>query len=202
MTYDAQALAQSNDMTPVAGRVDVAIPTAILWECFMHPDWWPRWNSCMFWVQNRHLLLGDELVWVFEPIRWGYLYKLPAHAKIVELEPKRKVTWEVTLIPGFYARHTYSTEDLGNGYTRFGTWEKAMGPTFRLLQAFWLAHFGFVKERSLGGARSLEAIYERTGNLDQQYMPPKDYAPSLLPLAAAATALIFLRDWLDESSDD
>ena len=146
-------LARSRDMTPVAGTVDVAVPVDVLWECFTHADQWPRWNPCMFWVQNRDLVLGDELIWVFEPIHWWYIYKLPARAKIVELEFQRKVTWEVTFIPSFYARHTYSLEDLGDGRTRFGSWEQAEGASFRLLQAFWLAHFSFVKDASLAGRK-------------------------------------------------
>jgi len=187
-------LAQSNDMTPVAGTVDVAVPIDVLWECFAQADQWPRWNPCMFWVHNRDLVIGQDLIWVFEPIRSWFLYKLPAHARIVELEAQHKVTWEVTFIPGFYARHTYSLEDLGEGRTRFGTWEKAMGSTFRLLQGFWLAHFVFVKNRSLEGAQSLEAIYQKSGNLNAQTLPPKDYRPTLLQLIILALVVILRRN--------
>ncbi|MEP7290560.1 MAG: SRPBCC family protein [Chloroflexota bacterium] len=180
MADQSELLAQSTDMNPVAGTVDVAIPIDLLWECFTHADAWPRWNPCMFWVRNPDLVLGQELIWVFEPMRWWYFYKLPARARIVELEPKHKVTWEVRFIPGFYARHTYSLDDLGDGRTRFGSSEQAMGSVFRLLQWFWLAHFEFVKDRSLEGARSLEARYQQNGPLDIQKLPPKDYFPSLL----------------------
>ena len=128
----------------------------------------------MFWVHNSDLQPGQELIWVFEPIRRWYLYKLPARARIVELESQHKVTWEVTFIPGFYARHTYSMEDLGAGRTRFGSWEKAMGPIFRLLRVFWLAHFVFVKERSLLGAQTLETIYREKGSLHPQHLLSKD----------------------------
>ena len=190
----ARSLDLSQDMAPVAGTVDVTVPIDVLWACFAHADHWQRWNPCMFWVQNRDLELGQELVWVFEPIQWGYLYKLPARARIVELEPRRKVTWEVTFIPGFYARHTYSMQDLGDGRTRFGSWEKAMGLTFRLLQALWLAHFTFVRDRSLAGMQSLEALYQRTAKLDLASLPHKDYAPSLLPLAAVVALLAALRN--------
>ncbi len=186
-------LAQSTDMTPVAGTVDVAVPTDVLWDCFTRANEWPRWNPCMFWVQNDQLVPGQELVWVFEPIRWWYAYKLPACARIVELEAGRKVTWEVTFIPGFYARHTYSLQDLGDGRTRFGSWEKAAGPTFRLLQAFWLAHFVFVKDQSLLGAQALEVRYRHAGSLDAAALPLKDYAPSLLPLVVAAALAALLR---------
>lgn len=148
----------------------------------------------MFWVRNRDLLLGQELIWVFEPIRWWYLYKLPAHARIVELEAQGKVTWEVTFIPGFYARHTYSMEDLGAGRTRFSTWEKATGFSFRLLRIFWLAHFVFVKERSLEGAQALETVYRQNGSLDPQHWPSKDYRPGLFLLILLAVVLVVLRD--------
>jgi len=146
----------------------------------------------MFWVTNRDLLLGDELRWVFEPIRWWYAYKLPARARIAELDPPHRITWEVTFIPGFYARHSYSLEDLGDGRTRFGSWEQAKGSSFRLLEPLWLAHFSFVKEASLKGAQALEALYQRTGSLNLDDLPPKDYAPSLLPPLALLLGAIAL----------
>ncbi len=158
----------------MAGTVDVAIPIDVLWACFTHVNEWPRWNPCMFWVRNHDLVLGRQLIWVFEPIRWWYLYKLPARARIVELETQRKVTWEVTFIPGFYARHTYSMEAVGDNHTRFGSSEQSMGPIFRLLQRFWLAHFAFVRDQSLIGVQALEASYRRAGNLDLQNLPRKN----------------------------
>ena len=88
--------------------------------------------------------------------------------------PNRKVTWEVTVLPGFYALHTYLVEDLGEGRSRFGSWEKAMGPTFRSLKWFWVAHFVFVKDRSLVGARVLEQEYQRAGKLDLRNLQPKN----------------------------
>jgi len=190
--YTTQALEQSSDMTPVAGSVEVNIPADVLWECFTHADSWPRWNPCMFWVRNRDLTLGQPLVWAFEPIRWWYLYKLPGLATIVEVEQNRKVTWEVTALPGFFARHTYFVEDLGGGRSRFGSWEQAMGPTFRLLKWFWVVHFVFVKDRSLTGAQVLETIYQRTGRIDLPDLPPKNYWPSLLLLLAVLVAIFVI----------
>ena len=181
-------------MTPVAGAVDVAVPIDVLWDCFARADQWADWNPSMFWVRNHDLVLGQELVWVFEPIRWWYLYRLPARATIVELETKRRVTWEVTFIPGFYARHTYSMEDLDDGRTRFRSSERAMGLTFRLLCRLWLAHFTFVKDQSLAGAQRLEIIYRQRGSLDPHDLPAKDYAQSLLPFAGVlALLLVVLR---------
>ena len=180
MNYDTQSLDRSTDMTPVTGTVDLAIPVSELWECFTHANHWPRWNPCMFWVQNQNLILGQQLVWAFAPIRWWYLYLLPGVAKIVEVEPNRKVTWEVTALPGFYARHTYFVEDLGKDCSRFGSWEKAMGPTFRLFQWFWIAHFVFVKDQSLAGAQELEAHYQRSGKLESHHLRPKNYWRSLV----------------------
>jgi hypothetical protein len=161
-----ELLAESNDMTPVAGSVEVQIPAAALWECFTQANLWPRWNKCFLWARNRNLILGQHLIWCFQPIRWWYLYKMPAIARIVEVDERRKVTWEVTALPGFYARHTYFMEDLGNGRTRFGSWEKARGWSFLLMKWFWVPHFVFVKDRSLEGARFLEAVYRRTGQLN------------------------------------
>jgi len=194
---NADTPARSRDMTPVAGTVDVNIPIDVLWACFSRADQWPRWNPCMFWVQKSELVLGQELVWAFEPIKWWYAYKLPARAPIVELEPPRKVTWEVTFIPAFYARHTYSLEDLGDERTRFGSWEKAEGASFRLLEPFWLAHFTFVKDASLKGAKTLEQVYQRTGSLDIDDLPHKDYAPSLLPIAVALGLLALISHWFE-----
>ena len=171
----AEILAESNDMTPVHGTVDVDIPVKELWECFTHANWWARWNKCFFWVFNRDLILGHQLIWCFQPIRWWYLYKMFALAKIVEVEKEKKVTGEVTALPGFYALHTYQMEDLGNGRTRFGSWEKATGWGFRWMKWFWIAHFAFVKDRSLEGAKYLEEVYRREGNLNPQRLKRKNY---------------------------
>lgn len=185
-----EILAASNDMEPVAGVVDVNIPIATLWECFTHANWWPRWNPCFFWAFNRNLILGQQLIWVFQPIRWWFLYKMPAIAKIVEVEEQRKVTWEVTALPGFYARHTYHMEDLGDGCTRFGSWEKATGWSFRLMKWFWIPHFVFVKNRSLEGAKKLEEIYRQRGVLNDQTIPRKNYLPFFLSLLLALVLLV------------
>src|SRR6266699_647787 len=139
-------LAESEGMIPVQGAVDVDVPLATLWDFFTHADWWPSWNRCFFWAKNRSLVKGLQLVWVFQPIRWWYPYKMFAIAKIVELEERRRVTWEVTALPGFYARHTYHVEELGNGRSRFGSYEKAMGWSFHLFRWFWIPHFIFVKD--------------------------------------------------------
>ncbi len=174
---NAETLAASNDMEPVQGTVDVDIPIDVLWECFRHANWWPRWNTCMYVVRNRDLVLGKQLRWVFEPIKGWYAYKLIGLAKIVEVEQPTRVTWEVVALPGFYARHTYSLEDLGDGRTRFGSWEQAMGPSLRATLPFWKAHFEFVKDRSLQGASYLEAIYRRHGKIDGDTLPKRSYIP-------------------------
>ncbi len=183
-------LAASNDMEPVAGVVDIDIPITTLWESFTHANWWPRWNPCFFWAFNRNLILGQQLIWVFQPIRWWFLYKMPALAKIVEVEPQHKVTWEVTALPGFYARHTYYMEDLGDGRTRFGSWEKATGWSFRLMKWFWIPHFEFVKNRSLEGAKKLEDIYRHNQALNEQAIPRKRYLPFILSFFLASVLFI------------
>lgn len=177
-----EQLMQSTDMEPVHGTVDVDIPADVLWECFRHANWWPRWNACMWWALNDDLVLGQQLIWAFEPLQWWFLYRLPGMATLVEVEPGRKVTWEVTALPGLFARHSYTIEDLGNGRSRFGSWERAMGPAFRTLKFFWLAHFIFVKDESLQGAQRLEEIYRQTGALNADTLPAKDYTPSIIQL--------------------
>lgn len=166
MADNKAKLDSAPDMEPVEGTVEINIPVDVLWACFTRANWWPQWNPCMFWVRNHDLVLGQNLVWAFQPIKPHYLYKLPGIARIVELEASSHVTWEVTVMPGFFARHTYFMEDLGNGRSRFGSWEKAMGSSFRALKRFWLAHFVFVKERSLAGAAHLENVYQAAGQLD------------------------------------
>lgn len=166
----AEILASSEDMIPIDGYVDVKIPIDVLWEAFNRPNTWHFWNKCFFRAFNSELQLGKQLIWVFEPIRWWFLYKMPAIATIVELELNHKVTWEVTILPGFYAHHTYYMKDLGNGCTRFGSWEKATGWNFRLLKGFWLTHFTFVKNFSLKGAKHLEKVYSQHKSLDEQYL--------------------------------
>ena len=194
------ALLSSTDMAPVQGTVDVEVPISVLWEAFNHANWWPRWNKCFFWARNRNLVLGDKLIWAFEPIRWWYLYKMFAIANIVEYKNEGKVTWEVTALPGFYARHTYHVEDLGNGRTRFGSWEQAHGAQIRfpLSKKFWVAHFTFVKNRSLDGARFLEEVYRRNGKITEANLPKRTYWKFwlavillLLLLAAGAVGLWF-----------
>jgi hypothetical protein len=189
----AAALAASTAMEPVAGTVDVDIPADKLWAAFSRPDLWPRWNRCMLFVRNRELVLGDHLVWAFEPIEWWLIYKLPAIATIVDLDPDRKVTWEITAVPGFYARHSFTVEDLGGGRSRFGSWEQAMGPTLEATKAFWIAHFSFVRDASLEGARLLEDIYQEHGSLDEELLPPKSYLATAATGVAVAVALIGIR---------
>ena len=199
MTTKSEALQRSPDMEAVQGTVEVNIPADVLWSAFSQADRWPQWNSCMAWVQNKDLILGKHLIWVFEPLRWSYLYRLPSVAKIAELVPGQKVTWEVTALPGFYARHTYSVEDLGGGRSRFGSWEKAMGPTFRATKSFWLAHFTFVKNRSLQGARLLETAYQRNGKLDETTLPRRRHShilATVADLAGAVEALMMAHEQL------
>lgn len=172
----AQGLANSKDMVPVQGTVDVDIPIDVLWASFAKANLWPRWNKCFFWTRNKDLVKGQHLIWTFQPIKPWYPYKMWAIANIVELEPGKKVTWEVTALPGMYARHTYHMEDLGNNRTRFGSWEQGMGWGFRPMRWFWLAHFTFVKDESLAGALALERQYKRTGALREDDMPKKSYA--------------------------
>lgn len=190
MAMNATALSRSKDMTPVVGSVELDIPIAELWRCFTRADLWPRWNHCMFWALNRDLRAGDRLIWAFEPLRWWLPYKLAGTARLVEVGKAHHVTWEVTMLPGFFARHTYFMEDLGSGRTRFGSWEQAMGPTFRLLRPFWLAHFNFVLEESLQGAQNLEQIYARSGALHPERLPRQARASSYFLLLLAAALLL------------
>lgn len=142
---------------PVEGTTEVALPVERLWEAFADVRGWPRWNPCMSWarITGGELKQGATLYWAFKPIRPRYLYRLPALARIVECEPAGKVTWEVSGFPGFHARHSYTFEALGPDRSRFGSWEVAEGPAFRALRGFWLAHFRFVRDESLAGARAL-----------------------------------------------
>lgn len=194
----AESLACSTDMEPVQGTIDVDVPIAVFWECFRKANYWPRWNRCFFSTHNRDLVLGRQLIWAFQPIRPRYLYKMCAIAKIVEMELKSKVTWEVTALPGMYARHTYHLEDLGSGRTRFASWEQATGWGFNLFKNFWIAHFTFVKNRSLEGAAMLERQYKATGRLDTEALPKASYlsfglvtALLLLIIAGAAVTAWF-----------
>ena len=146
---------KSDPELPIAGSTEVAMSVDALWDVFRRCPDWPTWNSC-FWVAGvtgGRLATGETLVWAFNPIRRRYLYKLPAIARLVEVVPRQRVTWEVTLLPGFHARHTYWMEAIDEGHCRFGSWEVAEGPVYRLLRGFWLAHFRYVCRESLRGAR-------------------------------------------------
>lgn len=141
---------------PVEGKIEVGLSVEAMWEAFADVRGWPDWNPCMAWarIAGGELKEGATLYWAFKPIRQRYLYRMPAVAKIVECEPQRKVTWEVSA-PGFHARHSYLFESLGPNSSRFGSWEVAEGAFYRLTRRFWLAHFRFVRDESLAGARAL-----------------------------------------------
>jgi pimeloyl-ACP methyl ester carboxylesterase len=134
----------------------VSLPVDDLWQAFADVDAWPRWNPCIrrAGVRGGTLRLGSTLVWTFNPIRRWYPYLMPAKARIIEHDHHRRVTWEVKF-PGFHARHSYLFDDRGDEGSRFGSWEIAEGLVFRLLRRFWLAHFRFVRDASLAGARTL-----------------------------------------------
>lgn len=207
-----EQLAESDEMVPVAGTVDVEIPIDKLWQCFRRARLWPRWNPCFHLAKNQDLTVGQKLIWSFHPIRWWMLYRFPAIADIVEVEPGKKVTWEVTALPGFFARHTYHLEDLGNGKTRFGSWEQAMGWSFRLFRRFWISHFTMVKDRSLEGAQFLEAHYRRHGHLELGEQPRRQTVPGwgaallgmllLLLLQAGLFGVWFYREYGRQSALD
>ena len=140
-----------------AWRADQALPVGELWHSFSRVRGWPSWNSCMWTatVTGGELAEGRTLVWAFQPLRRYLLYRLPAIARLTEVVPERRVTWQVTLLPGFHARHTYWMEPLDDQRSRFGSWEVAEGPLYRLFRPFWLAHFRFVCRESLAGAERL-----------------------------------------------
>ena len=141
---------------PIAGSVEVAMPVERLWEIFTDVEGWPRWNGCIWRsrIRDGELRVGATLQWTFNPIRPGYLYKMPASAEIVEVVPQDRVTWEVSA-PGLHALHSYRFAPLGADRCRFGSWEVAEGATYRAMRRFWLAHFRYVCRESLAGARSL-----------------------------------------------
>lgn len=148
-------LSASSDMEPIADTVILDAPLGEVWRAFNQPRRWPEWNKSFYWAHNPCLKLDAQLIWIFQPIRPALLYKMPAAARIVEFEvgdEACRVTWSVTVLPGFYARHTYHMTALPDGRTRFGSWEKAMGWSFRALRRFWLQHFQFVCRESVDGA--------------------------------------------------
>jgi glyoxylase-like metal-dependent hydrolase (beta-lactamase superfamily II) len=186
-------------MELVEGAVDVDVPPDVLGSAFFRPHLWPAWNTCIAWVRNHELRLGDRLVFLFEPVRPWLPYRLPCTSRISQLEPNRRVTWEVTALPGFYARHTYSITPLSGGRSRFSSSEQAAGPSFRAARALWLAHFNFVKERSMQGVRLLEAAYRLHGRLDEADVPRRrGAARSLRDLLGVTEILRFRPVALDD----
>jgi hypothetical protein len=141
---------------PVEGYTTLAMPVERIWGVQLDVARWHEWNPCFAW---SHMLggrteLGKTLVFVFNPIQRRFPYRLPAVAKIVELEPCERLTWEVKL-PGFHALHSYRFERLDDDTCRYGSWEVAEGALYRVARGFWLAHFAYVCESSLRGARGL-----------------------------------------------
>jgi hypothetical protein len=159
-------------MPLVEGIGDLKVPLSTLWKALTRAaNLWPRSNRCMLWVRNRDLVRGKQLLWAFWPIRWWYPYILPAIAKIVEVRNQYRVTWEVTALPGFYARSTYHMKNLGGSPSRFGSWERVTGWGFRPTKWLYIPHFVFAKDRSLEGARFLEEAYLREGKTDGSTLP-------------------------------
>ncbi len=144
---------------PIEGWADVEMPVERMWEIFTDVPGWSSWNPCIWRSRMRggELREGATLVWAFNPIRRRYLYKMPATAEIVEVLPAERVTWEVKA-PGFHALHSYKFEAAGPDRCRFGSWEVAEGPTFRAMRRFWLAHFRYVRDESLAGARAISVL--------------------------------------------
>jgi hypothetical protein len=139
---------------PVEGSIDLEAPLDQVWRLFEDVAGWRSWNPCIAVARARPtgtLIEGSRLWWAFKPIRRRYLYRLPVVARLVVVVPAREVTWEVSFLPGFHARHTYSFQDLGDDRCRFTSWEQAHGPAYGLLRPFWRAHFRFVRDASLTG---------------------------------------------------
>jgi hypothetical protein len=149
---------------PVAGATELAMSVETLWTRFADVRAWPRWNPSMWTATvsggaslaaGAPLTRGEQLIWAFNPISPWMLYRLPVVAELVEVMPERRVSWEVSIVPGMWALHTYWMEPLDEGHCRFGSWEVAEGLTYRLMRPFWLAHFQFVRDASLRGAQHL-----------------------------------------------
>ncbi len=136
--------------------MELALPVERVWQAFLDVPRWPDWNPCIAWARVRggELQRGATLIWAFNPIERRYLYRLPAVARIVELERHERITWEVRM-PGFHALHSYRFAALGEERCRFGSWEIAEGPAYRALRRFWLAHFRYVCRESRAGAQAL-----------------------------------------------
>lgn len=197
----------------VEGDIELPIPVDQMWRLFSDVAGWPSWNSCMAVARVRpdgRLTTGATLVWAFEPLKRRYLYRLPAIARLTVVEQEREVTWHVRF-PGFEALHTYSFVDLGDGRCRFGSWEQARGPLYRLLRRFWLAHFRFVRDASLAGAAEAARRHEGAARLvrygDVEGPPPVLVVPGLdgsvgtvapLVQGLAATRPVYLVDYRTE----
>jgi pimeloyl-ACP methyl ester carboxylesterase len=145
----------ADEALPVAGWGDVALSVEELWQAFTDVEQWPAWNPCIRRARVEHgpLREGARLVWTFRPIKRWYPYVLPARATIVEVDPQRRVTWEVRA-PGLHALHSYLFADGPLG-SQFGSWEIAEGWLYRATRRFWLAHFRFVRDASIDGAATL-----------------------------------------------
>ena len=187
------------DAPPVEGRIRLDRSVEEVWDSFADVGRWPSWNPSFFAasVRGGELKEGATLVWAFNPIRPWYLYKMPVVARVIECVPHERVTWEVRL-PGFHAHHSYVFERVSDRECEFGSWEVAEGAMFRSLRRFWLAHFRFVRDRSLEGAPGLAR--REPGIRLLRYGVPTDQRPlvaipgidgspgSVLPLVEALSA--------------
>lgn len=86
----------SDPALPIEGWTEVALPVERLWTAFADAESWPSWNPCVarVWVRGGRLREGKPFVWLFNPIRSRYLYRLPAKATTVDWRPCELPTWE------------------------------------------------------------------------------------------------------------
>lgn len=140
---------------PVEGTIELDADADRVWAAFSNVRRWSRWNRSFWhsWVVGEELEPEAKIWLLFNPLKPQYLYKMPGPATIVARE-EYSVTWEVD-IPGLHAHHRYHVEPLDDGRCRFGSWEVAEGPLYFGFRRFWLAHFRFVRDASLEGARYL-----------------------------------------------
>ena len=181
---------------PIVGWTDVELSLHDLWDTFVDVQRWPAWNPSIRWahLSGRTLRVGARLTWLFGPIRPWLPYRLPATARIVEVVPERRVTWEVSL-PGFHALHSYLFDDGGHSGSSFGSWEIAEGALYRATRWFWLAHFRYVCRRSLAGAaqlgtRTVRLVEHGPGTAPAGDVPPVVVIPGIDGLPGSVAPIV------------
>lgn len=120
--------------------VDIAAPSARVWQLLTNADDMPRWNSTVTRVRGP-IELGQRLA-LEVPAAPGRTFK----PRVVTFEPARRMVWADGMAPMFKGVRTFLLSETGPGRTRFEMAEEIAGLMLPLIRRS-LPDFGPIFER-------------------------------------------------------